>query len=753
MDAIDVSNDDAQPAPLLPRLLRKLGLDIGTRRDAPDAELLEAIPEAVALCELVYDHDVAVDFTYRQCNAAFARHAGRAPKQLISQPSSDVSLRLHVSLLASAAKVAASGKGIVVEFSQPDSGQWYEATMHRHRPGTFVLVLRDITVRKVAQPPASIPQRRIHPGAVRASHQQPVDDERGFGASATELDGVDAHVWDAGAHAQGRVVPLRSANDASQSAGDVAAPRHRVDDGAAALLTRLLASEERLNFALEAAQMGIWSRDLQTNRYTGSDGIFRLLDLPVLRGEQSPVLLFEAMHPDDRRIAAKSMVQANREGKVPNAEFRVVHRNGSVHWLEIRGGVVRDPAGKPQQAVGVAIDITERKKLASALARANRAHLTLSAGSVAVMRAQTEPALLQAACSVLVKEGGYKTASIGYARYDAEQSIAVAASAGGDADWLASTKPCWSRAQAARPVEIAIRDGKPQVMHDIAHCDVPEWKDEALARGFRANAALPLMEGDRAFGALSVYADDPAAFDTDELALLGQLADVVSFGVLALRARRERDRGIADQLAQDAMLRSNLEASIQAIASTIEMRDAYTAGHQRRVAALATAIGRRIGLEETALQGLHLGSIVHDVGKIRIPAEILSKPGKLNRPERELLELHTEIGFEILKDVRLPWPIAEMVRQHHERMDGSGYPRGLKGDQILLEARIIAVADVVEAMSSHRPYRAALGIDAAMNELRRTRGIGLDAAVVDACIELFENGQFEFPLPPATSDA
>ncbi len=180
MDAIHVSNDDAQPAPLLPRLLRKLGLDIGTRRDAPDAELLEAIPEAVALCELTYDHDVAVDFAYRQCNAAFARHAGRAPQQLINQPSSDVSLRLHVSLLASAAKVAASGKGIVVEFSQPDSGQWYEATMHRHRPGTFVLVLRDITARKLAQPPTSIPQRRIHQGAVRASPQQPVDDERAW---------------------------------------------------------------------------------------------------------------------------------------------------------------------------------------------------------------------------------------------------------------------------------------------------------------------------------------------------------------------------------------------------------------------------------------------------------------------------------------------------------------------------------------------------------------------------------------------
>ena len=185
-------------------------------------------------------------------------------------------------------------------------------------------------------------------------------------------------------------------------------------------------------------------------------------------------------------------------------------------------------------------------------------------------------------------------------------------------------------------------------------------------------------------------------------------------------------------------LKANLLDSIAALAATVEMRDPYTAGHQQRVALLAVAIAQEMKLPEAQVEGVHLASVVHDVGKINIPIEILSKPGRLSEIEFNLIKQHSQSGFNILKNIQFPWPIAQIVLQHHERMDGNGYPQGLKGEAILLEARIIAVADTVEAMASYRPYRPGLGIDAALEEIARSRGVRLDAQVVDACMVLFK---------------
>jgi len=192
------------------------------------------------------------------------------------------------------------------------------------------------------------------------------------------------------------------------------------------------------------------------------------------------------------------------------------------------------------------------------------------------------------------------------------------------------------------------------------------------------------------------------------------------------------------------LLRQSLEQSIQTIAATVESRDPYTAGHQRRVAELATAIAREMELPEEQVQGVHFAAVIHDLGKIHVPAEILSKPGRLSKLEFMLIQTHPQTGYDILKDIKFPWPIAEIILQHHERLDGSGYPQGLKGDQILFEANILAVADVVEAMSSHRPYRAALGVQQAVDEIRRGRGSVYDPSVVDACLKLFTEKRFAF---------
>ena len=191
-------------------------------------------------------------------------------------------------------------------------------------------------------------------------------------------------------------------------------------------------------------------------------------------------------------------------------------------------------------------------------------------------------------------------------------------------------------------------------------------------------------------------------------------------------------------------LRKSLEAMIHAMAVTVESRDPYTAGHQRRVADLAYAIAVELNLDVNRIDGLRLASTIHDLGKISIPAEILTKPTKLTNIEYEIVRTHAQAGYDILKDIDFPWPIARIVLEHHERIDGSGYPNRLKGDDILLESKILTVADVLEAMASHRPYRPSLGIGPALEEIAKNKGKIYDTDIVDACLRLFEEKRFSF---------
>lgn len=189
-----------------------------------------------------------------------------------------------------------------------------------------------------------------------------------------------------------------------------------------------------------------------------------------------------------------------------------------------------------------------------------------------------------------------------------------------------------------------------------------------------------------------------------------------------------------------------MNQAVDLLSSATELRDPYTAGHQRRVADLACAIAQELGFSEDRVQGLRVAALVHDFGKsLAVPGEILSKPGRLTKEEMNLIRAHPEVGYEILRKIEFPWPVAETVRQHHERLDGSGYPQGLRGEGILLEARILAVADVVEAMASHRPYREALGLEKALAEIETGKGRLYDPRVVDGCLRLFRDRGFSWP--------
>jgi len=187
-----------------------------------------------------------------------------------------------------------------------------------------------------------------------------------------------------------------------------------------------------------------------------------------------------------------------------------------------------------------------------------------------------------------------------------------------------------------------------------------------------------------------------------------------------------------------------MEQTIQAMAIIVEMRDPYTAGHQQRVTQLACAIAKQMGRPEGQIIGIRLAGLIHDIGKVRVPAEILTNPDGLSEPEFTMIKAHPQVGYEILKAIDFPWPVAQIVLQHHERMNGSGYPLGLSDEDIILEARILAIADVVEAMAFHRPYRPALGINKALEEISQNKGVLYDSKAADACLTLFGDKKFEF---------
>ena len=226
--------------------------------------------------------------------------------------------------------------------------------------------------------------------------------------------------------------------------------------------------------------------------------------------------------------------------------------------------------------------------------------------------------------------------------------------------------------------------------------------------------------------------------------LLAKAELLTAFKVLNIqneeKAKRAVELAIAQKVWQDTLMET-----VEVILNLGKLRDPYTTSHEKRVAEIAVAISAELGFDSDRQHGMRVVSYLHDVGNIHIPEKILFKPGKLTDIEYSLVKSHSQTSYDALKHVAFPWPVAEVAFQHHERFDGTGYPRGLKGEEIIMEARILSVVDVVEAMSSHRPYRSGLGIDRALDEIKRGRGITYDATVVDACLKLFNEKGYQLP--------
>lgn len=483
---------------------------------------------------------------------------------------------------------------------------------------------------------------------------------------------------------------------------------------------------------LNAVVDGVLVADVETKRFAfANSAICEMLGYTAAKLKSLGV---RDIHPQEALAAAEShFEQILRTRTRITVEQEVLRKDGSTFYARISTSLLAF-RGRTY-AVGIFHDITESRRHEEALRRLNRALRTLSSTNHALIHATSEQRLFEQMCEIAVDIGGYAMAWVGL-RDSSGRAMPVAYAGDGAKDYLARAAASLSKADLRRgPTGTAMRTGETQINHSFAgNLALKPLRSAARKHGYRSSIALPLKENGHVFGALTIYATEQDVFDSDEVRLLEELADDTGFGIGALRDR-EGHRAARQRL------QHGLEVTVEALASTVERRDAYTAGHQREVSEIATAIARRMGLPQYAIDGLRLASIIHDVGKIQIPAEILSKPGRLTPLEFALIKEHAQAGYDIVKDIDFPWPIADIIVQHHERLDGSGYPKGLKADDILLEAKILAVADVMEAMISHRPYRAALGLDAAMAEIKSGKGLLFDPAAVDACESLFREGE------------
>ncbi|MDP2760357.1 MAG: HD domain-containing protein [Sideroxyarcus sp.] len=542
-----------------------------------------------------------------------------------------------------------------------------------------------------------------------------------------------------------------------------------------------------LKEAQHFAGMGNWMWNTETDTHTWSEEIYliygRDLGLPPADFQE----VGKYFTPESWESLSAAVEEGLAQAKPYECDAEVVRPDGTRRWIVARGAATCDASGKVINLYGTVLDITERKQAEAAIEHANRALAALGAVNHTLVHATDENTLLLAVCNAIVEQKGYRMAWVGYVQHDAAKSIKIMARAGHDEGYLESMQITWAETEMGLSGR-AIHSGATQLCQDIAHDPLfLPWREAALQRGYAASIALPLLNADNTvFGTMAVYSNEVNAFSPAEVNLLEEMASDLAFGVRSLHIRHERDLALfknQEQLVQlvfqneekekraaelviankelvfqneekekraaelviaNKKLQDSLEDTVRAIATIGEMRDPYTSGHQVRVADLATAIAKQLGLPDEQVHAIHLAGMVHDLGKIKVPAEILSKPGRITDIEFSLIKIHPQAGYDILKGIDFPWPIAQIVLQHHERLDGSGYPQGLKGEQIIIEARILSVADVVEAMSSHRPYRPGLGIEVALAEITRQRGIHFDPAVVDACLALFREQHYSF---------
>lgn len=451
--------------------------------------------------------------------------------------------------------------------------------------------------------------------------------------------------------------------------------------------------QDQHNEAQRIAHLGHWTLDLIKNELIWSDENHRIFG--VEPGTENTYETFlDIVHPDDYEFVDLAYMESVKNRLPYDIEHRLLMKDGSIKWVNERCETEYADDGSPLRSIGTTLDITEQKHAEEAL-RASEKHTRLLIDSMAEaiygLDLNGNCTFANAAC---LKMLGYDHFSelIGKNMHKLMHHT------------LQDGSPYPEKECRAC---LAFRTGK------AYHVD-----DEVFWR--RKGSSFPVS-----YWARPVYKDNQ-----------------ISGSVVTFLDITEQIKARADLIKSKQQLRTSLEGTVTAVGRAVGARDPYTAGHQNRVAEISAAIAHEMGLDEERIKGIYLGASIHDIGKIQTPADLLSKPTKLSAIEYSLIQAHAQAGYDILKDISFPWPIAEIAWQHHERVNGTGYPQGLTGDEMCLEARIVAVADTVEAISSHRPYRPALGIDVALDEIKAKRGEFYDPIVVDSCLKIFTEKGF-----------
>ena len=495
-----------------------------------------------------------------------------------------------------------------------------------------------------------------------------------------------------------RVTPLKRDKDVI---GAIAVLRDITERKRAVEL--LQASEQRNRLLVDNANEGIMVAQDGFVKFANGKTMEIMERLGYTEQEVMSQPFVEIVHPGDRQMVLEAHTKRLAGEEFDHVyQFRAVGKSGETRWIELNS-VSLPWYGRPAALVFLN-DVTDRRHSEDALRESEKRYRLLAENVTDVIwvtDVSLRPTYVSPSIQRLLGFGPDESLLRGYE------------------DALSPSSADTVRSMAAKLVA-ADQD---------AH-ESPELQHPVEIELLRRDGSTVCVDT-----TVTIIRDS----DGHPIQFLGVLRDVTE--------RKQAE----EQLQQSFQkLGKTLEGTIQAIRAMVDTRDRYTAGHQQRVTELSCAIGEAMGLPSQQIESIHIAGLLHDVGKIVLPTEILTKPGRLNEIEFAMIKAHPGVGYDILKSIEFPWPIAKMVLQHHERVNGTGYPKGARGEEILLEARILAVADVVEAMSSHRPYRPALGLDKALDEITQNSGVLYDPRVVDACVRVFKEGGFSFKAEATT---
>jgi PAS domain S-box-containing protein len=454
-----------------------------------------------------------------------------------------------------------------------------------------------------------------------------------------------------------------------------------------------LENEARLDLALRSAGMGVWHIDVVANRRVFDEQVCRLLGIDPATFAGSADEFFGALHPDDVEKVRAALTRTIEQDAPYEPEYRAVWPDGSVHWLTARGRLIRGDDGRPARINGILWDVTAREIADEALRASELKYRSLVENTSDVVFCVDD-------------KGAYQFVN------------QVFASTFGETPAFFIGKTFWD----IYPDELAdLRQAANRRLFETGEVQAVE-------------VSVPLPDKTLYFIAKANPIRDEAG---------AVIMNLTSATDITERKRIEREL-VEEQERSVERLSKSLSSIIQIVSQVAETRDPYTAGHQRRVSELAVRLSEGMGMSAEQIEEIRIAALLHDIGKMSVPAEILSRPGALSPLEFELVKGHSEAGYLIIAAAEMEGPTAEIVHQHHERCDGSGYPRGLDGNELLLESKVLMVADVVEAIMSHRPYRAALGRAAALAEIEQGSGRLYEPRVVEACLRLFRETEFAF---------